>query len=289
MKKLTILLVLIATAAMGFAQSKYVNPLVGTDEHGHTFPGAILPFGAIQLSPDTRLEGWDGCSGYHYSDNRIYGFSHTHLSGTGCSDYGDILVTPFVGTPSVINEEYALSFSHDKETAEPGYYSVKFENGIQAEMTAANYVGIHRYTFPKGKKHGVIVDLQHRDKTLESYMILKANDLVGFRRSEAWNDDQYCAFSLKTSVPAESVVFYVDDKPVNIKEIKGTNCKAVLYFPDNVKEVVVKVAISAVDIDGAINNQTEVQDFNFDKARKNAMEVWDKELGKITHCLRCQT
>ena len=282
MKKLTILLVLIATAAMGFAQSKYVNPLVGTDEHGHTFPGAILPFGAIQLSPDTRLEGWDGCSGYHYSDNRIYGFSHTHLSGTGCSDYGDILVTPFVGAPSVINEEYALSFSHDKETAEPGYYSVKFENGIQAEMTAANYVGIHRYTFPKGKKHGVIVDLQHRDKTLESYMILKANDLVGFRRSEAWNDDQYCAFSLKTSVPAESVVFYVDDKPVNIKEIKGTNCKAVLYFPDNVKEVVVKVAISAVDIDGAINNQTEVQDFNFDKARKNAMEVWDKELGKIT-------
>ena len=281
MKKLTILLILVATMAMSFAQSQYVNPFVGTAEHGHTYPGAILPFGAIQLSPDTRLDGWDGCSGYHYSDNRIYGFSHTHLSGTGCSDYGDILVTPFIGEPSVINEKYALSFSHDKEKAEPGYYSVKFDNGITAEMTAANYVGVHRYTFPKGSKRGIIVDLQHRDKTLESYMTIKANDLVGFRRSEAWNDDQYCAFSLKTSVPAESVVYYVDDKPVNVKEVKGTNCKAVLYFPEKVKEVVVKVAISAVDIDGAINNQTEVQDFNFDKVSKNATEIWNKELGKI--------
>ena len=148
-------------------------------------------------------------------------------------------------------------------------------------MTAANYVGVHRYTFPKEGVHGIIVDLQHRDKTLESYMTLKANDLVGFRRSEAWNDDQYCAFSLKTSVPAETVVYYVNDKPVNIKEVKGTNCKAILYFPNNVKEVTVKVAISAVDVNGAIGNQTEVKDFNFDKVRKNATQIWNKELGKI--------
>ncbi|MBO7630231.1 MAG: GH92 family glycosyl hydrolase, partial [Bacteroidales bacterium] len=266
---------------MAGAQSQYVNPFVGTDGHGHTYPGAILPFGAVQLSPDTRLDGWDGCSGYHYSDSRIYGFSHTHLSGTGCSDYGDILVTPFIGEPSVINEKYALEFSHDQEKAEPGYYSVKFKNGIQAEMTAANYVGVHRYSFPKNGKHGIIVDLQHRDKTLESYMTLKANDLVGYRRSEAWNDDQYCAFSLKTSVPVESVVYYQDDKPVNIKEVKGTNCKAVLYFPEGTKSVVVKVAISAVDMDGAVNNQTEILDFNFDKVRKSATENWNKELGKI--------
>jgi predicted alpha-1,2-mannosidase len=281
MRKITTLLVLIAAVATSFAQSQYVNPFVGTAEHGHTYPGAILPFGAVQLSPDTRLDGWDGCSGYHYSDNRIYGFSHTHLSGTGCSDYGDILVTPFMGEPSVINEKYALSFSHDNEKAEPGYYSVTFDNGIKAEMTASNYVGVHRYTFPKEGKHGIIVDLQHRDKTLESYMTLKANDLVGFRRSEAWSDDQYCAFSLKTSVPAETVVYYVNDKPVNVKEIKGTNCKAVLYFSDNVKEVIVKVAISAVDMDGAINNQTEVRDFNFNKVRKNATDIWNRELRKI--------
>lgn len=281
MKKITSLLITVLAVATSFAQSQYVNPFVGTAEHGHTYPGAILPFGAIQLSPDTRLEGWDGCSGYHYSDSRIYGFSHTHLSGTGCSDYGDILVTPFIGDPSVVNEKYALSFSHKNENAEPGYYVVKFDNGITAEMTAANYVGVHRYTFPKEGKHGIIVDLQHRDKTLESSMTMKANDLVGYRRSEAWNDDQYCAFSLKTSVPAESVVYYVDDKPVNVKEIKGTNCKAVLYFPERVKEVTVKVAISAVDVEGAINNQTEVRDFNFDKVHKNATGIWNKELGKI--------
>ena len=274
-------MITVLAVATSFAQSQYVNPFVGTAEHGHTYPGAILPFGAIQLSPDTRLDGWDGCSGYHYSDSRIYGFSHTHLSGTGCSDYGDILVIPFIGDPSVVNEKYALSFSHKNENAEPGYYVVKFDNGITAEMTAANYVGVHRYTFPKEGKHGIIVDLQHRDKTLESSMTMKANDLVGYRRSEAWNDDQYCAFSLKTSVPAESVVYYVDDKPVNVKEIKGTNCKAVLYFPERVKEVTVKVAISAVDVEGAINNQTEVRDFNFDKVHKNATGIWNKELGKI--------
>ena len=281
MKKLTLFLVLVAMVAVATAQSQYVNPFVGTDEHGHTYPGAILPFGAIQVSPDTRLEGWDGCSAYHYSDSRIYGFSHTHLNGTGCEDYGDILVTPFIGEPSVINEKYALAFSHKNEKAEPGYYSVKFDNGIVAEMTTANYVGVHRYTFPKDGKHGVIVDLQHRDKTLESYMGMKANDLIGFRRSKAWNDDQYCAFSLKTSVPAESIVYYVDDKPVNVKEIKGKNCKAVLYFPENTNEVVVKVAISAVDMDGAINNQTEIRDFNFDAVRKSATLVWNEELGKI--------
>ena len=281
MKRTTLLLIAILAAAMGFAQSQYVNPFVGTDGHGHTYPGAILPFGAVQLSPDSRLEGWDGCSAYHYSDSKIYGFSHTHLNGTGCSDYGDILVTPFVGDPSVNNEKYALAFSHKNETAEPGYYSVKFDNGIQAEMTVANYVGVHRYTFGKSGKHGIIVDLQHRDKTLESYMTLKANDLVGYRRSEAWNDDQYCAFSLKTSVTPTEVVYYVNDKLVNLKEVKGTNCKAVLYFAEDVTQVVVKVAISAVDMDGAVNNQTELTDFNFDKVRKNATEVWNKELGKI--------
>ena len=281
MKKITFSLMLLAFVMMVGAQSQYVNPFVGTAEHGHTFPGAILPFGAVQLSPDTRLDGWDGCSGYHYSDSRIYGFSHTHLSGTGCSDYGDVLVTPFMGEPFVINEKYALSFSHKNEKAAPGYYCVTFDNGIKAEMTAANYVGVHRYTFPKEGKHGIIVDLQHRDKTLESAMSMKANDLVGFRRSEAWNPDQYCAFSLKTSVPAESVVYYENDKPVNVKEIKGKNCKAILYFPANVKEVTVKVAISAVDMEGAMNNQSEVKDFNFDRIRAYATDTWNKELGKI--------
>ncbi|MDY6327389.1 MAG: GH92 family glycosyl hydrolase [Bacteroidales bacterium] len=281
MKKTIIIAVCILSLAGLKAQSEYVNPFVGTDGHGHTYPGAIVPFGAVQLSPDTRLGGWDGCSGYHYSDSRIYGFSHTHLNGTGVEDYCDILVTPFLGEPSVLNESYALPFSHENEKASPGYYSVKFDNGVNAEMTASKYVGVHRYTFPRKGKRGVIVDLKHRDKTLESYMTLKANDLVGFRRSESWSTDQYCAFSLKTSVVPSEIVYYVDDKPVNLKEVKGTNCKAVLYFDENVDKVVVKVAISAVDIDGAVNNQTEVKDFDFDKVRKAAKSEWDKELGKI--------
>lgn len=281
MKNTIVVSLLILFCSGIFAQSQYVNPLVGTAEHGHTYPGAILPFGAVQLSPDTRLKGWDGCSAYHYSDSKIYGFSHTHLNGTGCEDYGDILVTPFIGEPSVINEEYALSFSHKDEKALPGYYSVKFKNGIFAEMTTGKYVGVHHYKFPKKGKHGIIIDLQHRDKTLESYMTQKANDIVGYRRSEAWSTDQYCAFSLKTSVPAESIVYYADDKPVNIKEIKGTNCKAIIYFDENVLDVVVKVAISAVDVDGAINNQTEIADFDFDNVRKKATKIWDSELGKI--------
>ena len=117
-------------------QSQYVNPLVGTAEHGHTFPGAIVPFGAVQVSPDTRLEGWDGCSGYHYTDNRIYGFSHTHLSGTGCSDYGDVLIMPFTGTPSIHNSEYSSTFSHKNEHANAGYYHVMLNNGIYVELTA---------------------------------------------------------------------------------------------------------------------------------------------------------
>src|SRR5215475_14620879 len=123
----------------GFAQSnpaRYVDPFIGTGGHGHTFPGATMPFGMVQLSPDTRLTGWDGCSGYHYSDTRIYGFSHTHLSGTGISDYGDILLMPMVGEFSLNNRRYSSSFSHRAETARPGYYSVKLDNNIFVELTA---------------------------------------------------------------------------------------------------------------------------------------------------------
>jgi putative alpha-1,2-mannosidase len=150
--------------------AQYVNPFVGTDYHGHTYPGAIVPFGMIQPGPDTRLDGWDGCSAYHYSDNIIYGFSHTHLSGTGCSDYGDILLMPFTGKPSVINKEYASSFLHQNETASPGYYAVLLnKDKVKVELTASKRVAVHRYTFPDGnsKSKGVILDLKHRDKVFQ--------------------------------------------------------------------------------------------------------------------------
>src|SRR5690606_31168962 len=152
----------------------YVNPLIGTDGTGHTFPGATLPFAMMQLSPDTRVDGsWEGCSGYHYSDNYIYGFSHTHLSGTGVSDYGDILVMPareinfnngFDG-----KNGYKKPFSHENETASVGYYSVILDSiNVKAELTVSYRSGKHRYTFPEGQTQLIILYLEHRDMELNS-------------------------------------------------------------------------------------------------------------------------
>ena len=280
MKKFLLLILALATAH-AWAQSQYVNPLVGTDGHGHTFPGAIVPFGAVQPSPDTRLDGWDGCSGYHYSDNRIYGFSHTHLSGTGCSDYGDILIMPFSGSPSIHNNEYSCTFSHKNEQASPGYYRVLLDNGVQVELTTGKYVAMHRYTFPKKGPRGIIIDLTHRDKVLASGITHQGNEFYGFRRSEAWNPDQYCAFSILPSSPVQRVEYFYNDQPVGDHDVRGENCKAILYFADNVRTVTLNVAISAVDIQGAMNNQKELANLTFDQVRKNAVSAWDRELGKI--------
>src|ERR1043166_6699729 len=153
---LFLLLIFLSTQASAQRDlTRYVNPFIGTGGHGHTFPGAIVPFGMVQLSPDTRLTGWDGCSGYHYSDSLIYGFSHTHLSGTGISDYGDVLLMPTIGevflnaTADDRNRKgYAATFSHQNETARAGYYAVKLDNNIFAELTATPRAGFHRYTFP---------------------------------------------------------------------------------------------------------------------------------------------
>jgi putative alpha-1,2-mannosidase len=156
--------------------TRYVDPFVGTGGHGHTFPGATVPFGMVQLSPDTRITGWDGCSGYHYSDSVIYGFSHTHLSGTGISDYGDILLMPSVGQVflNALSDErtdkgYASKFSHQNETARPGYYSVKLDDdNILVELTATARAGLHRYTFPRTNQANILFHLSHRDKVLDS-------------------------------------------------------------------------------------------------------------------------
>jgi len=154
------------------AQINYVedvNPFIGTGGHGHTYPGATLPHGMVQLSPDTRLEGWDGCSGYHYSDSFIYGFSHTHLSGTGCSDYGDILIMPGNGIPNPMQSNYRSAFNHRKEKASPGYYAVHLEkDDIYAELTTTERVGYHHYLFNSKKNNFVIIDLKHRDEVIES-------------------------------------------------------------------------------------------------------------------------
>ena len=277
---------------IGIAQTvnyeTYVNPFIGTGGHGHTFPGATVPFGMVQLSPDTRIDGsWDGCSGYHYSDSIIYGFSHTHLNGTGCSDYGDIMFMPFNGESNTDHKNYSSQFSHANEKASAGYYSVKLNNGISVDLTATIRVGLHRYTFPQNKPAHVILDLTHRDKTLESYIkITGPRTIEGFRRSEAWAKDQYIYFVAEFSEDFTSETF-INDTSVNNQQPKdhlfsGQNVKTIFTFANSKKPILLKVGVSTVGVDGAKKNmQQELPDWDFGKTKSNAEALWHKELAKI--------
>jgi predicted alpha-1,2-mannosidase len=270
--------------------TRYVDPFIGTAGHGHTFPGATLPFGMVQLSPDTRLTGWDGCSGYHFSDRIIYGFSHTHLSGTGISDYGDILLMPTVGEivlnsgGSQNNPGYASSFNHSNETAQPGYYSVRLDNNIRVELTATARAGFHRYSFSPQTSHGnVIVDLTHRDRVLDSYLrVVNGTQIEGFRRSEAWARDQVVYFVAEVSQPFDSFGVSVDNKvSTGVEEGRGENVKAFLRFSTQ-RQILVKVGISAVSIDGARKNlAAEIPDWDFDRVKMEADRAWNAMLNKI--------
>lgn len=264
---------------------QYVDPMIGTGGHGHTYPGAVVPHGMVQVSPDTRLEGWDGCSGYHYSDNYIYGFTHTHLSGTGCSDYGDILLMPMNGKPSADNKVYGSKFSHVNEKATAGYYSVKLEDdNIVAELTATTRVGFHRYTFSSADNANIILDLAHRDKVIESYLkIVDRKTVVGLRRSKAWANDQYVYFAISFSEPVKNFGIYNNDElyPESFTEVENfKNIKA--FFRFDKKIVMAKVAISAVSTEGALRNlKAELPGWDFEKTKTAAADVWNAELKKI--------
>jgi len=273
--------------------SKFVNPFIGTGGNGHTYPGVSLPFGMVQLSPDTRLEGWDGCSGYHFSDNVIFGFSHTHLSGTGNSDYGDILFMPTVGKVQVFNgtldepsSGYCSKFSHKNEKASAGYYSVFLDDyKIKAELTATTRVGIHCYTFPATNNANIIIDLTHRDKVIDSYIhFVGDNEVEGFRHSEAWAKDQSVYFVAKFSKSYINKGIVKDDVNVQGKsEAQGTNLKAFINFRTKTNEqIIVKVAISGVSIQGARKNlEVEATSWDFENHKDNAFKVWDEVLSKV--------
>jgi len=263
----------------------YVNPFVGTDLHGHTFPGAIVPFGMIQPSPDTRLSGWDGCSGYHYSDDTIYGFSHTHLSGTGCEDYGDILIMPVVGKMTqedFVAKNYKSHFSHRNETAEPGFYRVILDNHhLLAEITTSERVAYHQYHFSASGTNCVVIDLTHRDKTLSCDMQFDSvnNTVTGYRHSSAWSPNQHCFFALTTDVPISHMDVFNAPEGVVVDESK--HAYAVLYFDEDMKDVEVKVAISAVDTEGALTNLATADGKKFRQVKEEAHQSWLDELGKI--------
>lgn len=285
---LTILILLIfsfdSSAQKKKDYTQFVDPFIGTGGHGHTYPGAVAPFGMVQLSPDTRLSGWDGCSGYHYTDSVVYGFSHTHLSGTGISDYGDILFMPTTGEPKFKNSEYISGFSKKNETASPGYYKTHLDKyNIDVELTATTRAGIHHYTYLNNQRANIIVDLQHRDQVIESWIeIVNDREIRGMRRSKAWAKDQLVYFYAKFSKPFKSYIIAVDDTQQSGKsKAEGKNVKLALQF-GSPGEIIAKVGISAVSADGALKNlDKEVPNFDFKQIAKNAKAAWNTELSKI--------
>jgi predicted alpha-1,2-mannosidase len=282
--RLTIILLpvlLYSFSVKGIDYTKQVNPFIGTGGHGHTYPGASLPHGMVQLSPDTRTNGWDACSGYHYNDSTLLGFSHTHLSGTGIGDLGDVLFLPFTNdlqrvAPNGEDKlpEYGSLFSHKKENATPGYYSVHLDSyDIDVELTTTLRTGFHRYSFPKDKKAGLLIDLTRtiHDRQLQAseIKIISDTEIIGMKQVKGWAPNRYLYFC---AVFSEPFIAKVDD-----------NKKAILTFKNPTEQVLVKVALSMVDYEGAKNNLlTENNDWNFDAVRENAQKIWNHELSKIT-------
>lgn len=254
-----------------------VNPFIGTDFHGHTYPGATLPFGAVQLSPDTRKGNWDACAGYHYSDTTLIGFSHTHLSGTGCIDFGDILFRPIVKqiSPSALSTLPPLPFSHKHETAHPGYYEVDLPSiKVNVQLTATPHVGVHRYDFAHNPTAAIVVDLSH---SLDKEQLLAAqihqsdsNEIRGMRNTNGWVEQQQIYFVAQFSAPIHHIE-YVD------------STMAILYFSQPQNSVVeAKVGLSIVSCDNAAQNlQSETAHKDFQQLRNLAKQTWQQQLSKI--------
>lgn len=273
----------------------FVDPFIGTDDHGHTFPGAALPFGMVQLSPDTRTLGWDACAGYHYSDSSILGFSHTHLSGTGIGDYGDILFMPFTGEVSLqpgpadqIDAGYRSRFNHQTEKASPGYYRVVLEDyQIDAEFTATCRAGLHRYTFPEAEMAGILIDLTHtihgHQNPLHEIKVLNNQEIQGLKVTSGWAKNHYVYFTAKFSKPFDARLYLDDRLQEGSEEISGQHAKAILEFQTDRKEqVLVKVGISATSYAGSRKNlNQEVNGWDFDLIREQAEETWEQQLSKV--------
>lgn len=268
--------------------TNYVNPFIGTDGTGNTYPGAMTPFGMVQLSPDIGIPGWDRISGYFYPDSIITGFSHTHLSGTGAGDLYDVLIMP---TNSRFNERIEANnhlpfsyFSHKHETATAGYYSVDLLSyGIKAELTATPRVGVQRYTFPKDEQSKITVDLGYSinwDKPTETYLkVVDNTTLEGYRFSTGWARNQKVYFVIKLSKP------FLDKEFTEEKENgKANRSKIVLRYATAENEtIVVKTALSMHSIAGAYKNmEAEAPHFAFDDYREAVRNLWERQLQKIT-------
>ena len=271
---------------------QYVDPYIGSGYHGHVFVGTSVPYGMVQLGPTNIHKGWDWCSGYHYSDSILIGFSHTHLSGTGCTDLCDILIMPLneIRTPrgnqDDIRDGYASRYSHANEIARPEYYSLLLDRyNIKAELTATDRVGFHRYTYPEGKPASILIDLREGNgsNAYDSY-IRKVDDYTveGYRYVRGWSPSRKVYFVLKSDKKIEQFTAYDDNTPQPWDQLKVASVKSVLTF-GNVKEVKIKVALSSVSCDNAaMNLQSELTHWDFDKVVDMSADRWNKQLEKMT-------
>jgi predicted alpha-1,2-mannosidase len=262
--------------------TKYVDPFLGTGGHGHVYPGATVPFGMVQLSPDNGVEGWDWCSGYNYSSNTIAGFSHTHLSGTGIGDWCDISVMPLLNLDSINVDKAKFPFLHSNEKASPGYYAVTIDNGIKCELTATERIGIHKYTFPR--KEGILqFDMGFAinwDKTTDAMLSLKnKNLLVGYRYSTGWAKGQKVYFAAKLNTEIHDFEVYNDTAKIS-NSAYGKKLKGIIKF-ESTKPIELQVAISSVSIEQAIKALENNKNINFNNAKKTADTRWENELSKI--------
>jgi len=269
----------------------YVDPFIGTGGHGHTFPGATVPFGMVQLSPDNGRGGWDWCSGYHYSDSLIAGFSHMHLSGTGIGDWLDISVLPLTAPLDDTTQRITMRFSHDDEQASPGYYQVMLNNGVNAELTATERCGYHRYTYPDGSTPIIRFDLAFHvnwDSPTETHIsILNDSTLVGYRYSTGWAKVQKVYFAARTSKPIVRSILNDGQSASDMSDMvetydKGKGASVQLFFDGNTHQTIeMKVALSMTSYDKAIGALREIPTWDFNGIRKAAENKWESELQKI--------
>lgn len=276
--------------------TRYVDPFIGTGFHGHVFLGANIPFGAVQLGPVNITQGWDWCSGYHYSDSTIMGFAHTHLSGTGIGDLGDILLMPVTGTISSLSRGeagkqesgYYSLFSHDEEIARPGYYAVKLKRyDINAELTATGRVGFHQYGFPASDSAQVIIDLEPGigwDRPVETF-IQQVNDttVAGYRSSTGWAKYQQVFFTAVFSKSIKEFTVYDSSAATGKKMYTGKKAKGIVLFNTTDSEKIkIKVGISPVSMENAAQNiAAEIPGWGFEDVRNKADAAWNQELSKI--------
>jgi predicted alpha-1,2-mannosidase len=285
-----------AKSTTGTGLTQYVDPLIGSGFHGHVFVGASVPYGAVQLGPESISEGWDWCSGYHISDTTIIGFPHTHLSGTGIGDLGDIMFMPTngplkMGKGSEKDPEsgFISTFSHKDEVVKPGYYQVDLKRyGIGVELTTSKRVGMHRYTFPKSSASHIIIDLQEGigwDGTVETYIEkVDQHTITGYRYSKGWAVDQRIYFTAVFSKPIKTFAVYDSTSLQKGTKLKAKNVKGAITFATaKGEEVLVKVGLSPVSRENAmLNIKEEIPGWDFDQVVKDADQAWNTQLEKIT-------